>query len=201
MDQVKIGKFIAECRKENNLTQMQLAEKLNITNRAVSKWETGKALPDSAIMMELCDLLHITVNDLMCGERITEGALDKKYQEQILELIRQKEQSDRQLHKALILVWIVFMCCGIVGILISAYAPLNCWHDIMTAVFLVLMVLCGLVGINLEKNVGYYQCQECQHTYVPSYRQLFRANGFWKKQMRCPHCKKKTWHKKVFSKK
>ena len=59
-----------------------MAEKLNITNRAVSKWETGKALPDSAIMMELCDLLHITVNDLMCGERITESALDKKHQEQ-----------------------------------------------------------------------------------------------------------------------
>ena len=64
MDQVKIGKFIAECRRKTNLTQMQLAEKLNITDRAISKWETGKSLPDSSIMLELCDVLGISVNDL-----------------------------------------------------------------------------------------------------------------------------------------
>ena len=68
MDQVKIGKFIAEKRKENNLTQMKLAEMLAVTDRAVSKWETGKSLPDSSIMIELCNILKITVNDLLSGE-------------------------------------------------------------------------------------------------------------------------------------
>ena len=71
MDQVKIGKFIADCRKRANLPQMQLAEKLGITDRAISKWETGKALPDSSIMLELCGLLGITVNDLLSGEVIS----------------------------------------------------------------------------------------------------------------------------------
>ena len=71
MDQIKIGKFIAECRKKNNLTQMQLADRLNITDRAVSKWETGKAMPDSSIMLDLCDILGITVNDLLFGEVVT----------------------------------------------------------------------------------------------------------------------------------
>lgn len=70
MNQEKIGKFIAECRKEKNLTQLQLAEKLNISNRAVSKWETGKSCPDVSIMMELCDILGINVNELLSGERI-----------------------------------------------------------------------------------------------------------------------------------
>ena len=70
MNQEKIGKFIAECRKEKNLTQLQLAEKLNISNRAVSKWETGKSCPDVSIMMELCDILGISVNELLSGERI-----------------------------------------------------------------------------------------------------------------------------------
>ena len=65
MDQVKIGKFIAECRKKNNLTQLQLAEKLGITDRAVSKWENGKAMPDSAIMLDLCKILKISVKDLL----------------------------------------------------------------------------------------------------------------------------------------
>ena len=71
MDQIKIGKFIAERRKNKNLTQMQLAEKLGITDRAVSKWENGKAMPDSAIMLELCDTLEISVNDLLHGEVIS----------------------------------------------------------------------------------------------------------------------------------
>ena len=70
MDQIKIGKFIAECRKKNNLTQMQLAEKLNITDRAISKWENGKSMPDSSIMLELCNELKISVNELLSGEMI-----------------------------------------------------------------------------------------------------------------------------------
>ena len=71
MNQEAIGKFIAACRKEKNLTQMQLAEKLNITTRAVSKWETGKSCPDVSIMMKLCDILGITVNELLSAERIS----------------------------------------------------------------------------------------------------------------------------------
>ena len=65
MDQVKIGRFISECRKKQNLTQSQLAEKLNITDRAVSKWETGRAMPDSSLMLDLCSILKISVNDLL----------------------------------------------------------------------------------------------------------------------------------------
>ena len=78
MDQVKIGKFISECRKKNNLTQMKLAEKLNITDRAISKWETGKAMPDSGIMLDLCSELKITVNELLSGEMINMKDLDRK---------------------------------------------------------------------------------------------------------------------------
>ena len=70
MDQLKIGKFIAECRKQKNLTQMQLAEKLGITDKAISKWERGVAMPDSSIMLELCDILGISVNELLSGEKI-----------------------------------------------------------------------------------------------------------------------------------
>jgi len=78
MNQEKIGKFIAECRKEKNLTQLQLAEKLNISNRAVSKWETGKSCPDVSIMMELCGILGINVNELLTGERIIMENYQKK---------------------------------------------------------------------------------------------------------------------------
>ena len=71
MDQIKIGRFIQERRKENGLTQLQLAELLGITDRAISKWETGRTLPDSSIMLELCAILKISVNDLLSGEVIS----------------------------------------------------------------------------------------------------------------------------------
>ena len=70
MKQELVGNFIAECRKEKQLTQVQLADKLGITNRAVSKWETGKSIPDASIMLELCEVLDISVNELLCGRHL-----------------------------------------------------------------------------------------------------------------------------------
>ena len=97
MDQVKIGRFIAERRKAANLTQMQLAEKLNINDRAVSKWETGKSMPDSSIMPELCDILNISLNDLFNGEVIVKENYKEKSEKLIIEMAKQKEESDKKL--------------------------------------------------------------------------------------------------------
>ncbi|MBQ2720650.1 MAG: helix-turn-helix transcriptional regulator, partial [Clostridia bacterium] len=97
MDQIKIGKFIADCRKEKKLTQMQLAEKLGITDKAVSKWERGIALPDSSIMLEVCEILGITVNDLLSGEVITMDNYNKELENNLIEMVRQKEEADKRL--------------------------------------------------------------------------------------------------------
>ena len=97
MDQIKIGKFIAERRKNNNLTQMQLAEKLNITDRAISKWENGKSLPDASIMLELCNELKITVNDLLSGEMINMEDYQKKAEDLLLEMAQKEETQNKKL--------------------------------------------------------------------------------------------------------
>lgn len=104
MDQEKIGKFISLCRKEKNLTQVQLAEKLNITNRAVSKWETGKSCPDVSIMLELCKILGITVNELLSGERITMEDYQEKAEENLMEL--QKQEKALKSLSTLKLIWL-----------------------------------------------------------------------------------------------
>ncbi len=96
MNQTEIGTFIAKCRKEQKLTQAQLAEKLNITDRAVSKWETGKSMPDSSIMLELCAILGITVNELLSGEKIEMAyheSYEKKAEENLVDLKRKDENS------------------------------------------------------------------------------------------------------------
>ena len=93
MNQTEIGEFIAKCRKEKKLTQAQLAERLNITDRAVSKWETGKSMPDSSIMLELCEILGITVNDLLSGEKISMESYEKKADENLIALKRKDENN------------------------------------------------------------------------------------------------------------
>ncbi len=93
MNQTEIGKFIAKCRKEKKLTQAQLAEKLNITDRAVSKWETGKSMPDSSIMLELCEILGITVNELLSGKNVDKESYEEKVNENLLSLKRKDENN------------------------------------------------------------------------------------------------------------
>ena len=89
MDQLKIGKFIADCRKQKCLTQMQLAEELGITDKAVSKWERGIAMPDTSIMLELCDILGISVNELLSGEKINMENNNQKNEQLILEMAKE----------------------------------------------------------------------------------------------------------------
>lgn len=111
MEQIKIGKFIAECRKKKNLTQAQLAEKLNITDRAISKWETGKGMPDSSIMLELCNELNISVNELLSGEMIDMKNYNRKADENLIKLQKQKEYgitSARWSHVITIIILLVW---------------------------------------------------------------------------------------------
>ena len=96
MDQIKIGKFIAECRKKQNLTQSQLAGILHVTDRAVSKWETGRSMPDSSIMLQLCAILKISVNDLLNGEITNTENYYEKYEKTLFEMTKEKQESDKR---------------------------------------------------------------------------------------------------------
>ena len=125
MNQEAIGKFIAACRKEKNLTQMQLAEKLNITNRAVSKWETGKSCPDVSIMMKLCDILGITVNELLSAERISMENYQKKAEENLMELKRKKDQAQKSLLRTELIWLAIALLLGPLHFAVNYYFPEN----------------------------------------------------------------------------
>ena len=109
MDQEKIGKFIAACRKEKGFTQASLAEKLGITDRAVSKWETGKSLSDASIMMELCELIGTNVNELLTGERIAMDEYTKKAEQSLIEMQAKAEKADRNLLRMEIVIGIIII--------------------------------------------------------------------------------------------
>lgn len=114
MNQTEIGKFIAKCRKEKKLTQAQLAEKLNLTDRAVSKWETGKSMPDSSIMLELCEILGITVNELLSGEKIDVEHYEKKADENLIALKRKDENNVAKN----VIISILFSVILLIGIMV-----------------------------------------------------------------------------------
>ena len=117
MDQVKIGKFISQCRKERNLTQAQVAGKLAITDRAVSKWENGRSLPDSSIMLELCEILGISVNELLSGERINMENYEQKVNENLVKMQKQYEAINKAARAGFILTIILLLIYNTVNVI------------------------------------------------------------------------------------
>ncbi|MBP5310662.1 MAG: helix-turn-helix transcriptional regulator [Lachnospiraceae bacterium] len=205
MDQEKIGKFIAACRKEKGLTQAALAEKLGITDRAVSKWETGKSLPDASIMMELCELIGTNVNELLTGERIPMDEYAKKAEQSLIEMQAKAEKADRNLLRMEIAMGIIIIPLSIVLAKISEIFS-NQGDALIGNALLVLsyvaIVLFGFIGLKIEHDAGYYECPNCGERYVPSMLSVILAIHLGTaRRLKCPYCEKKGFHKKVISKK
>ncbi len=202
MNQEKIGKFIAHCRRIKGLTQMQLAEKLGITDRAVSKWETGKAMPDVSLMLSLCAELGITVNDLLHGEEITMENYKEKSENLLLELAKQKEEADKRLLRLEILIGVLSVIILLSFDFAAAYVTMPDWLRVVIIVagFVICMVGIGY-ALKIEQTAGYYECAECCHRYVPTFKSVFWAMHMGRtRYMKCPHCGKRSWNKKVISK-
>ncbi len=202
MDQIKIGRFIAVCRKNANLTQMQLAEKLNITDRAVSKWETGKSLPDSSIMLELCDILSISVNELLSGEKINMENNNQKNEQLLLDMAKELEKKNKTIWNAM---WTI-MTVSIIGLIgglaiIAFFMPEGPWMLIAILTLCVVFLIPCFYALKLEVSVGAYKCKNCGHEIVPTYSEALNAMHIGTtRYLKCPKCEKRTWCKKVLKK-
>ena len=205
MDQIRIGKFISEKRKEQNLTQMQLAEKLGITDRAVSKWETGRSMPDASVMLELCGILEITVNDLLSGEVVSMENYNEKTEKNLIEMAKQKEAADKRLLLLEIvfgLVSVTFLFTMVAVGTVFMEMRMNEWlFWLLLGLGVAQFIVCMFFAIRIEQVAGYYECRECGHRYVPTYKNVYLAMHVGRtRYMVCPKCGKKTWQKKVLSK-
>lgn len=202
MNQIKIGKFIAECRKKNNLTQMQLAEKLNITDRAISKWENGKGMPDSSIMLDLCNELKISVNELLSGEKIKMEDYKKQAEENLLKMEKEKEEKDKQLLDLEIVIGYFSSITFLILIFVASFLEMQSWIRLILIVFGSIVFAVGVVkAIKIEQTAGYYECDKCHYKYIPEYSNVFWAIHRGRtRYMKCPRCNEKSWQKKVISK-
>ena len=197
MNQVKIGKFIAERRKLKGLTQSQLAEKLNITDRAVSKWETGKSMPDSSVMLDLCNELEISVNDLLSGEKI--DMENNKNEQLLLDMAKEVEEKNKIIWSSMWALMIVSIISLIGGIFLAAFLiPEGVWQLIAVLGVTVLFLIPCFYALKLEVSVGAYKCKNCGCEIVTTDTQALNAMHMGTtRYLKCPKCNKRTWCKKV----
>ena len=202
MNQIKIGAFIAEQRKAKKLTQAALAEKLGITDRAVSKWERGKGLPDASLMLELCKVLGITVNELLSGERFAMEDYKKKTEELLLEMARGEEEKNKNLLTAMYTIVAVNLVCLIAAECMVYYLMKPGTIQTLAALAVVIVFLIpAFVGFRFEVLAGYYECKNCHHKFVTTYGKALVAPHFGTtRYLKCPQCGKRSYCKKVLRK-
>lgn len=148
MNQGKIGKFIAECRKENKMTQNELAEKLGVTEKSISNWENGRNMPDLSLFKPLCKELNITINDLMSGERIDQEKYQEKFEENIVSTIDYSTKRLKQYNQIISLIIIIF------GLFISLSAIMifpseSSWGSIYS-LFGIIIFMVGITRITCD---------------------------------------------------
>ena len=202
MNQIKVGAFIAKCRKEQNLTQLQLAQKLMVTDRAVSKWERGKGMPDVSIMLDLCEIFGITVNELLIGKRIDMKKDDQNNEKLLLDMAEEINKKNKIIWTDMWVIIIISIIALLGGIVVARFLiPEGIWQLVCILAVTILFMIPCFYALKLEISVGAYKCKNCGHEIVPTYSQALNAmHRGTTRYLKCPKCDKRTWCKKVINK-
>ena len=203
MDQVKIGKFISDERKAKGYTQKQLSELLGISDKTISKWECGNGFPEASLLLPLCNELEITVNELLTGERISQQNYKKKAEENMVNMIREKEENKQKILLTTI-IGIISTITFVTLLLVVCF-----YTDVITLpIKMVLMVIAiSVFGVGLyvamwgDRKIGYFKCRNCNELFTPTFMQYNMGMHLLStRYLKCPHCKTRTWCKKVMTK-
>ena len=203
IDQARTGAFISARRKDKGLTQVQLAEKLGITDRAVSKWERGLCLPDASLMIPLCQILGISVNELLLGQYSEDGGSQRCSDELIVELRGREEETNRRLmriEKSVgALAVVAFLALLLIAVFVASAFSTAIGTVIGIAAFAIL--LGGVIqALAIETYTGWYECAHCHKRYVPGFSRVFIAPHIGTtRYMKCPSCGRRSWQKKVLA--
>ena len=203
MDQVKIGKFISDERKAKGYTQKQLSELLGISDKTISKWECGNGFPEASLLLPLCNELEITVNELLTGERISQQNYKKKAEENMVNMIREKEENKQK-------ILLTTMIGVISTITFVTLLLVVCFHtDVITLpikmVLMVIAISVFSVGLYVamwgDRKIGYFKCRNCNELFTPTFMQYNMGMHLLStRYLKCPHCKTRTWCRKVMTK-
>lgn len=199
MDLKQTGKFIKELRKAKNLTQCELAQKLMVSEKTISKWECGGGFPDTTLILPLCAELGISANELLSSKRLTETEYKVQAESNLVLFQTQKMQSDKLFLAIECALGIISAITLLGAILVAAFLQMPVWTKIVVGFS---GAVSGLVGfwfcMVIETKAGYYECQHCHHKHIPTITQtLFAMHLGRTRFMKCPNCKKCSWQRKV----
>ena len=194
MDQIQTGRFIAEQRKAHGMTQRQLAERLSVSDKTVSKWECGNGLPEVSLMLPLCELLSINVNELLSGERLDADSYKQHAEENMMKLIDERKENKRKLILEVVVVMITLLAsCTL--IMLSGLLEMETWLRV-TLIAIGLVVMFGGIGVAavLEMTAGYFECSKCGAYFVPTKTAyIMGVHTVMRRHLKCPHCGKRNW--------
>jgi len=201
MDMQQIGSFLAQLRKEKNLTQEELGEKIGVTNKTVSRWENGNYLPPVEMLQMLSALYGVSINELLSGERLN----DKNYRENaeeyiVADLIKKRKEAKKRLIISVIISTLTILS-GLAVILLGSMLFTPDWLKICCIVFALITVVLGIgVCCVLTIDAGVYVCPVCGEKFVPTMKDfIFGVHTFTKRKLKCPQCGKKSYCKKRFN--
>lgn len=201
MDQKQIGKFIAERRRAQNLTQRQLADALSISDKTISKWECGNGLPEVSLMLPLCEKLDINVNELLSGECLSETQYFEKAENNMLDLMK-----DRTSAKTKVIVTAVSTTITILSVLalifIIGFVEMPVGVRILQVVLAMAILLADLaVTLLIAVSTEIYECAACGKKFVPTLSAyLWGLHTMKRRKLKCPHCGKRCWDKSYLRK-
>ena len=200
MNQIQTGKFIAKIRKEQGLTQRELADYLMISDKTVSKWECGNGLPEVSLMLPLCEKLGITVNELLSGKRLNDFEYKKNAEVNIMNLMQEKEENKRKLILESIVVLITLLA-GCTLIMVSGLVELPVGWRIALIVIAVLVMAGGIaVAAVLEMTAGAFECSKCHHRFMPTTgAYLMAVHTITRRHLKCPKCGVRNWCKRTLT--
>lgn len=199
MDLRETGKFIKECRKQKKLTQAELAEKLYLSEKAISKWECGNGFPDSSVILPLCEVLGITANELLSAKRLKNEEYKSSAEENLILLQDKQEKTTRHLFALEYLVVCLASVSFIGFVLMSTFVEISVACKVILIVIGAINFIIGVgFAVGIEKSAGYYECACCHNKYIPLYKAvLFSLHIGRTRYLKCPHCHKRSWSKKV----
>ena len=201
MDQIKIGRFIAEERKRKGYTQKQLSEKLDISDKTISKWERGNGFPEVSLLLPLCNELDITVNELLSGERVSEEDYQKKAEENMVNLVREAQESKKKIIFSVI-ISIFSLMASLPLFIISRMGIVEGIARIIFIVIGVIVLFGGIfIACFIDNDAGAFECPECKTRFVPDMKAyILGPHTITKRKLVCPHCGAKKYCKKVLTK-
>ena len=201
MDQIAIGKFIAEERKRKGYTQKQLSEKLEISDKTVSKWERGNGFPEVSLLLPLCKELDITVNELLSGERVSLEDYQRKAEENMVNLVKEAQESRKKIILSAVVALLVVVAAVPLFVLSGALEMETWLRCVLIAIGFVVLFLGIAVACVLDREAGAFECPESKTRFVPDMKAyVMGPHTITKRKLTCPHCGAHKYCRKVLTK-